>query len=219
MATPIYSYTKPGLLLRTLEHHLGEQTMARIMRTYHERWRFKHPTSEDFYAVANEVSGQDLSWYFKQAVEGTDSLDYEIARATSIRTPAWRGFFDEASGRTLLSDADAVKAETKEDGRTYTSTVVVKRRGGFSFPVEIGFKFEGKPLERVSWDGRDRWKRYRFDRPERLEYVDVDPDRKVLLDANWLNNGKRIDSDARPAANWAVRLAFWLQNLFATVGW
>ena len=53
-----YSYTKPGLLLRTLEHHLGEQTMARVMRTYHERWRFKHPTSEDFYAVANEVSGQ-----------------------------------------------------------------------------------------------------------------------------------------------------------------
>ena len=59
-----YSYTKPGMLLRTLEHHLGEQTMARIMRTYHERWRFKHPTSEDFYAVANEVSGQDLVWYF-----------------------------------------------------------------------------------------------------------------------------------------------------------
>jgi len=215
-----YSYTKPGMLLRTLEHHLGEQTMARVMRTYHERWRFRHPTSEDFYAVANEVSGQDLGWYFRQAVEGTESLDYEIARASSVPTRAWRGFFDGESGRTLVSDDEAAKSEKDGDKpRSYTTTVVVKRRGGFTFPVEIGFKFEGKPLERVSWDGRDRWTRYRFERPERLEWVDVDPDRKVLLDANWLNNGRRIEADARPATHWAARLAFWLQNLFATVGW
>jgi hypothetical protein len=215
-----YSYTKPGLLLRTLEHHVGEQTMARIMRTYHERWRFKHPASEDFYAVANEVSGQDLSWYFRQAVEDTESLDYEVSRASSVPTPAWRGFFDEASGRTLVTEEDASKTES-DDGRarSYMTTVVVKRRGGFVFPVDVGFKFEGKPLERVRWDGRDRWTRYRFERPERLEWVDVDPDRKVLLDANWMNNGRRIEPDGRPAAHWAARLLFWVQNLLATVGW
>jgi hypothetical protein len=99
------------------------------------------------------------------------------------------------------------------------TTVVVKRRGGFVFPVDVGFKFEGKPLERVRWDGRDRWTRYRFERPERLEWVDVDPDRKVLLDANWMNNGRRIEPDGRPAAHWAARLLFWVQNLLATVGW
>ena len=46
------------LVLGTLEGLLGEQTMARVMRTYHERWRFGHPSSDDFYAVASEVSGR-----------------------------------------------------------------------------------------------------------------------------------------------------------------
>src|SRR5204863_1180842 len=80
-----YSYTKPELLLRTLEHHLGATTMARAMRTYHERWRFRHPASDDFYAVANEIAGRDLTWFFKPIVEGTGVIDYEIASATSER--------------------------------------------------------------------------------------------------------------------------------------
>ena len=45
--------------LATLERMLGEETMARVMRTYHERWRFRHPGSRDFYAVASEVAGRD----------------------------------------------------------------------------------------------------------------------------------------------------------------
>jgi hypothetical protein len=167
--------------------------------------------------VANEVAGQDLSWFFTQAVEGTDALDYEVSRATSVRASAAAGFFDAATGRTFIGqDAD----EGSRDGaRTYTSRVTVRRRGGFAFPVEIALKFEGLPVERVTWDGRDRWKQFRYERPERLEWADVDPDRKILLDANWLNNGRRIEPDLRPAAHWAARLAFWLQNLFATVGW
>jgi hypothetical protein len=42
----------------------GEPTMAKIMRTYSERWRFRHPSSDDFYAVASEVAGRDLRWFF-----------------------------------------------------------------------------------------------------------------------------------------------------------
>ena len=47
-----YVYVKPELALRTLENLLGRETMARVLRTYHERWRFRHPSSDDFYAVA-----------------------------------------------------------------------------------------------------------------------------------------------------------------------
>jgi len=32
--------------------------MSKIMRTYFERWKFKHPTSRDFVAVVEEVSGR-----------------------------------------------------------------------------------------------------------------------------------------------------------------
>ncbi len=59
---------------------------------------------------------------------------------------------------------------------------------------------------------------YTFVRPERLDRADVDPDRKVILDVNWLNNARRVDSDGRVAARWTVRWLFWMQNLIALVG-
>ena len=55
-------------------------------------------------------------------------------------------------------------------------------------------------------------------RPERLEWVEVDPDRKVLLDVNWLNNGRRLTPDRRPATSWASRWLFLVQNVITTLG-
>ena len=38
---------------------VGDETMTRILRTYARRYRFAHPTTEDFIATVNEVTGQD----------------------------------------------------------------------------------------------------------------------------------------------------------------
>jgi hypothetical protein len=74
----INSYRRPAITLRTLENYLGARTMAGIMRTYHQRWRYRHPTSLDFLAVVNEVSGQDMKWFFDQFVFGSNVLDYSV---------------------------------------------------------------------------------------------------------------------------------------------
>jgi hypothetical protein len=216
-----HSYQKPELLLQTLEHHLGEATMARVMRTYHERWRFRHPSSNDFYAVANEVSGRDLRWFFDQAVEGTAVLDYEVFRVRSERVTADTGHLDGPSGRTLVTREAARQADRAAEGRPgqYESTVILRRRGDFVFPVDVAFKFEGRPPERVQWDGRETWKRYRFVRPERLEWVDIDPDRKVLLEANWLNNALRLDANPRAAACASVNWLALVQGAVGLLGW
>jgi len=212
-----YSYSKPEILLRTLENYLGEETMARVMRTYHERWRFRHPSSDDFYAVANEVSGRDLTWFFKQAVEGRETLDYEIGSVAvrPVRNPV--GYVEQKGQRRLVSQKD--EDARGNDKGPFESTVLVRRLGDFVFPVTIGLRFEGKPLERVAWDGRDRWKKLTYTRPEKLEWAEVDPDRKVLLDRNWSNNGQRVKADGRVAAAWSARWVFWMQQLVASVGW
>ncbi len=95
---------------------------------------------------------------------------------------------------------------------------MVRRTGGVRLPVEVAFKFEGKPVERRTWDGRDPTKTFVFERPERLEWVDIDPDRKIMLDVNWLNNGRRLEPDGRPAASWAARWLFVVQTLVTTLG-
>ena len=218
-----YSYQKPQLALHTLEGHLGEEVMARVMRTYHERWRFGHPSSDDFYRVASEVAGQDLSWYFSQAIESDRVLDYEVATVTSQLAVEPQGYLEGDGDRSLVKQADARRRqeEAEREGKPVTreSIVLVRRRGEFVFPVDIAVKFEGKPVERVYWDGRDRWKRLVFMRPERLEWADVDPDRKVMLDVDWLNNSMRVEPDSRAATAWAARWMFWIQHALAFVGW
>jgi len=216
-----YSYYKPALALETLEGYLGEQTMARLMRTYHERFRFKHPRSEDFFAVVNEVTGQDWSWYFDQVIRGTDLVDYDIGSASTRAVQTAQGVFDAAAGRRTVSSRDADEKDLENERankQIFESVVVVRRSGGVKLPVEVAFKFEGKPVERQTWDGRDTTRRFRFERPEKLEWVDVDPDRKIALDVNWLNNGRRLTPDSRPAASWTARWLFMLQNIITTLG-
>lgn len=206
-----HSYTKPEILLRTLKAHLGEQMMARVMRTYQERWRFRHPRSEDFYAVANEVSGRDLSWFFSQAVEGTEVLDYDVGTAVTRRAPRDEG--------RLGTDGQVTTDATESTDRPWQSRVTFRRRGGFVFPVDLALKFEDRPVERLTWDGRDRLMEMTFERPERLEWAAVDPDHRVLLDTDWLNNSRRVEPDHRAATKWTSQWWYLVQQLLATVGW
>ena len=60
------SYGKPALTLQTLEGLVGDETMTRIMRTYARRYRFAHPTTADFIATVNEVTGKDYRWFFDE---------------------------------------------------------------------------------------------------------------------------------------------------------
>lgn len=72
-------YSKPALALLTLERTLGEEAMQAVMSAYYERYRFAHPTTEDFRAVAQEVTGQELSWFFDGLVYGDGVLNYTVA--------------------------------------------------------------------------------------------------------------------------------------------
>src|SRR5215469_3873280 len=72
------TYGKTATVLLTLEAVIGEDTMRRAMHTYFMRYRFTHPTGEDFLKTIEEVSGQNLRWYYDQAVYGTNVLDYQV---------------------------------------------------------------------------------------------------------------------------------------------
>jgi hypothetical protein len=93
------SYSRPALLLGTLEAMLGEPTMARIMRTYHERFPLRPSVLDDFFAVASEVSGRDLRDFFRQVVEGPGLLDDAVTDVYSDRVPADRGVLEGPEGR------------------------------------------------------------------------------------------------------------------------
>ncbi len=72
------AYAKPGLFLKNLEGVLGRPMFDSIMRTYYERYAFKHPSSADFIAVCESISQQDLRPFFHGFLETTGSCDWYV---------------------------------------------------------------------------------------------------------------------------------------------
>ncbi|MBS1510352.1 MAG: M1 family metallopeptidase [Bacteroidetes bacterium] len=58
------AYVKTGQWMQLLEQQLGKPVFDSAMKTYYQRWRFKHPYPEDFKQVLEEVSGKNLDSAF-----------------------------------------------------------------------------------------------------------------------------------------------------------
>ncbi len=56
----LVAYEKASLWMAKLENELGVETFDKVMRTYFEAWKFKHPTVDDFKNVAETISGKSL---------------------------------------------------------------------------------------------------------------------------------------------------------------
>ncbi len=201
------TYNKTALWLHTLERHLGWPTLQRILSTFFERWKFRHPAPNDFFAVANEVGGQDLTWFFDQVHRSSNVFDYGVQELRSERI-ATRGFGDGPRAAFATSDVDA-----------HRTIVVVRRYGEAVFPVDVLVTFRGGQQVRERWDGIDRWKLYQYDRKEQALSVQVDPDRVLLLDVNYTNNSRTLEPQGgRAATKWSLKWMVWLQDLMLTYG-
>ncbi|MBM3293337.1 MAG: M1 family metallopeptidase [Candidatus Aminicenantes bacterium] len=202
-------YSKAALALLTLERILGEDIMAKVMRTYFEKWKFRHPRSEDFIRVAEEVSGRELDWFFDQVLRSPDKLDYAVSSVSSEKEAVPTGRFG----------AGAVTAGPggEEAGQIIRSEVVVWRAGEWVFPQEIEVVFEDGSKVREAWDGRERWRKFVYRRPSRLVSAAVDPEGKCVLDVNWANNSKRLDPPKAPLRKHTLGLVGWVQHLLSLI--
>jgi len=206
------SYGKPALVLQTLEGLLGEETMVKVLRTYARRFRFAHPTTEDFIATVDEVTGREWRPFFDQTFFSSDLCDYGVeVKSEAVRRPA--GFFEGKDGKLELK-APEKDGDKKKDEGPFESRVTIVRHGGVVLPVELEVDFADGRKVRETWDGRDRWTRFRYEGAKVVRAV-VDPDRKIAIDVRPSNN-EWLDDEGparRAAAKWAARYLFWLQNL------
>ena len=76
----IEAYSKPVLLLNKLEAEVGRPVIDRIMRTYYERWSFRHPRPADFFAVAAEFLTPEQTDYLRTGFLTDEPLDFRPAR-------------------------------------------------------------------------------------------------------------------------------------------
>jgi hypothetical protein len=81
-------YRKPGAVLLALRDNvIGRDAMDHAMREYGRRWAFKHPTPADFFRTVENVSGEDLSWFWNAFFYGTDVLDIAVDGVAMRQSP------------------------------------------------------------------------------------------------------------------------------------
>ena len=130
------TYGRAGAALATLEREVGRETFARIMRTYAERWAFRHPSTDDFLQLASEVSGKDLRPLGNALFRGTSGLDDAVAELRcSPVAPAW-GFFDVDGGTPTFRPRSP-----SGPGGNVRCEVLVERRGDLPLPLEVQLTF------------------------------------------------------------------------------
>lgn len=73
------AYGKPATGLNILrETIMGRELFDYAFKVYANRWKFKHPTPEDFFRTMEDASAVDLDWFFRGWFYTTDFVDIGI---------------------------------------------------------------------------------------------------------------------------------------------
>lgn len=107
-------YSRGQLFLEQLRSAVGDETMRKILRTFYDRWKYKHVDEAAFREVAEEVSKQDLSHLFAQFLHGTTLYDYAVG---------------------------SVKRAQDDSG--WVTRVEVRRKEGGIYPVDVAVLAQG----------------------------------------------------------------------------
>ena len=204
----VLTYMKTATWLRTLEGLVGRRVMDEIMQTYFIRWRFKHPNADNFIAIVNEIApkrlgqnwpgigyGPNMSWFFDQALYGDQVVDYQ-----------------------LRSIKNSTEAQRKRDGRRQ-STITVQRNADGQMPVDIRVRFDnGKELT-LFWDGKARQRTFTLTEKADVVWATVDPMQKIYMDTNLNNNSLTLEPSSAPAAKFATKFLFWVENWMQWLAW
>jgi len=141
----VAAYEKPGAGLDILRYHiLGAERFDSAFRIYIDRWAFKHPTPFDFFRTMENVSGEDLSYFWRGWFFTNSKLDQGVTDIKYVDN-------DPAKGAliTLVNNEQMVLPVSllieQENGKTDSLTLPVEiwQRGGewtFHYPSTSAIK-------------------------------------------------------------------------------
>lgn len=206
------SYQKAAILMHTLMGIVGEETMNEIFREYYRQWSFRHPSGKDFVNVVNDVIagkqdkklGPDMNWFFDQTLYGTGICDYKVAEFRNSRV---EGTWDKAE------KADSLKDDSTTQDSLYKAVVELERIGDIKLPVEVLIHFDNGDEIMENWDGKATYKDFSYTGRHGVDWVKIDPDYKIKMDINYINNSMTSDPDPVPVRRMKNKLVSFMQFL------
>jgi hypothetical protein len=156
-------YYKPSSALVILrEQILGPERFDTAFRTYIERWAFKHPTPNDFFRTIENVSGEDLAWF-------------------------WRGWFIN----NWRFDQGITSVKYIKNDPKLGVIITIENFEKMAMPVILDVKFKSGKISRIKlpveiWQKNIDWS-FKHNSTEEIESIIIDPDH-VFPDSNEANN-------------------------------
>ncbi len=142
-------YNKTALVLNMLRDMLGEEVFFRGVRTFFERFKYGAAKTRDFSRIFSEISGQDLSSFFKNWFESYSLPDVRVARSLEK--------FDH--GYKLLFTIDQLKDP-------------------FIFPLWIEWKEGEKKVKKMILVDQKK-ESYEFELEQKPKKIKINPDKAV----------------------------------------
>ena len=194
----VLTYFKTATWLRTLEGLAGRPVMDEIMQTYFIRWQFKHPNGQNFIDIVNEIVpkrlgrkyGPDMNWFFRQVLYGEHVVDYAL---------------------------HSLKNRTRDNQEQ--TVVTVQRKGDGVIPVDILVHFDNDKEVVLHWDGKEHQRQFTLTQNARAVWAAVDPKQQVYMDTNFTNNSFTLQPSSAPAAKFAAKFLFWVENWMQWLAW
>ena len=78
-----FAYRRPGKgLLIVRDYVVGPERFDAAFREYIDRWAYRHPQPADFYRTIEDVTGEDLDWFWRQWYEADGDVRYDAGVAS-----------------------------------------------------------------------------------------------------------------------------------------
>jgi hypothetical protein len=120
-------------------------------------------------------------------------------------------------GVILAGDSVISKKNLLKNDTIYTATVQLERVGDIILPEEVLIHFDNGDEVLENWDGKDRVKDYEYTGKRKIDWVRIDPEYKITMDVNYVNNSMTSKPDRNPVKRMTGKMVVFLQYLISFI--
>lgn len=153
-------YNKGAWVLHMLRREVGDKNFFKILRDYFEKYKYQNASTADFQQICEQVSGKDLYRFFDQWINGEGEIEIEYK---------WESEKEDKKFKNNISIY-----QVQEEYDTY------------NFPLEILVKMESGREKRLHFKIISRESHLEFNTDDKVEFVVLDPDSWLLMNAQEL---------------------------------
>jgi len=183
-------YMRGKLVLSALEKQVGDKAMSKILRTYFQKYKFKHPSFLDFQRVVETVTKEKWGDFFRAYVQQGEMADFSVE-----------------------------SIQTRKTDNGYESVILLRRNGGSPEPVSVWLQFEDGQSVRKRWDGAQPHVQLKLESAAPLKYAVIDPGNHVVLDNRKYNNYLKAEVSSEQRTRYATGIAQIIEGLFGSLAW